>query len=109
MGIVKGNVPGFYVFSAPWETTSSLLANINTLEGYNLSLPAAYRGSNYIYAISITPSGSASLVTFDSSINPPPTYPATTGTPLVSTACTPKTPSSILVTGGVNGAVIRSG
>ena len=33
------------------EATSSLLANINTLEGYNLLLPAAYRGSNYIYAI----------------------------------------------------------
>src|SRR5664280_2883618 len=41
-GIVKANAPGFYVFSAPWETTSSLLANINKLEGYNLSLPASY-------------------------------------------------------------------
>src|ERR1035441_8932733 len=33
-GIVKANAPGFYVFSAPWETTRSLLANFNRLEGY---------------------------------------------------------------------------
>ena len=65
-GIVKANVPGFYVFSAPWETTSSLLANINRQEGYNLTLPASYAGPNYVYAISITPSGSASLVTYNS-------------------------------------------
>ena len=35
--IVKANAPGFYVFSAPWETISALMANINKLEGYNLS------------------------------------------------------------------------
>ena len=45
---------------------SSLLANINQQEGYNLTLPASYAGPNFIYAISITPSGSASLVTYDS-------------------------------------------
>src|ERR1039458_7390293 len=54
-GIVKANMPGFYVFSAPWETTRALLANINKLEGYNLSLPASYISPNYIYAISIAP------------------------------------------------------
>ncbi len=36
-----GKLPGFYVFSAPWETISVLLANINKLEGYNLTLPAS--------------------------------------------------------------------
>jgi len=56
--LVKAN--GFYVFSAPWETTSALMANINKLEGYNLTLPASYAGPNIIYAISITPSKSAS-------------------------------------------------
>ena len=35
--IIKANVPGFYVFSAPWETISGLLANINRLQGFNLS------------------------------------------------------------------------
>ena len=107
-GIITANVPGFYVFSAPWETTSALLANVNKLEGYNLTLPAAYKGSNSIYAISITPSGSASLSTFNSNVNPSSTYPVLPS-PVVSAACTTRTPSSIQVTGGVNGAVIPSG
>ena len=109
-GIVKANVPGFYVFSAPWETTSSLLASINSLEGYNLSLPASYISPNYIYAISIAPSGSASLVTYNSYLTPPSTYPVLP--PLVSTPCnTPQTQAffSRTVTGGIDGAVIPAG
>ena len=109
-GIVKANAPGFYVFSAPWETTSSLLANINKLEGYNLSLPASYISPNYIYAISIAPSGSASLVTYNSYLTPPSTYPVLP--PLVSTSCnTPQTQASFsrTVTGGIDGAVIPAG
>ena len=77
-GIIQADVPGFYVFSAPWETTSDLLTNINPLEGYQLTLPAGYQGPNYIYAISIPPSappGNASLVTYNSNLNPPSTYP----------------------------------
>ena len=31
--IINANVPGFYVFSAPWETISALMANINKLKG----------------------------------------------------------------------------
>jgi hypothetical protein len=73
-GIIKANEPGYYVFSAPWETISGLLININKLQGFNLTLPASYMGPNYIYAISITQSGVASLVTFDSKLNPPSTY-----------------------------------
>ena len=99
-GIVTANVPGFYVFSAPWETTSNLLANINALESYNLTLPASHQGPNNIYAISIAPSGSASLVTFNSNLNPPSTYPVLPPPGLVSTPCTAQTPSSITVTGG---------
>jgi len=54
----------FVCFSAPWETTSSLLARINQLKSYNLALPASYQGANAIYVISIAPSGtSASLTT----------------------------------------------
>jgi hypothetical protein len=108
-GIVKANVLGFYVFSAPWETTRALLANINKLEGYNLSLPASYRGPNYIYAISIAPPGSASLVTYNSNLNPPSTYPTLPPPPLVSTPCTAQAPFSITVTGGKGGAVIPAG
>src|SRR5262249_197174 len=61
-GIVTANLPGFYVFSAPWETVSALMGNINQLNNYNLAVPASYGGPNLIYAIAITPSGSASLV-----------------------------------------------
>jgi hypothetical protein len=109
-GIVKANAPGFYVFSAPWETTRSLLANFNRLEGYNLSLPASYISPNYIYAISIAPSGSASLIIYNSYLTPPSTYPVLP--PLVSTPCnTPQTQAffSRTVTGGIDGAVIPAG
>src|SRR5664279_3564320 len=110
--IVKANTPGFYVFSAPWETISSLLANINKLEGYNLSLPASYISPNYIYAISIAPSGSASLVTYNSYLTPPSTYPVLPPPPLVSTPCnTAQTQAffSRTVNGGIDGAVIPAG
>ena len=74
-GIIAVNTPGFYVFSAPWETISALMANINTQQGYNLNLPASFQGPNLVYAISITPKGSARLVTYNSNLNPPSTYP----------------------------------
>jgi hypothetical protein len=73
--IVSANAPGYYVFSAPWETAHSMLANFNAAEQYNLSIPSNYQGPNYIYAISITPSGSGSLTTYNSSLNPPSTLP----------------------------------
>jgi hypothetical protein len=108
-GIVTANAPGFYVFSAPWETTSSMLANFNKLQGYKLAIPARYKGPNAIYAISITPAGSASLAIFNSNVIPPPTYPVLPAPALVSASCKSNTPSSITVTGGVNGAVVPAG
>jgi hypothetical protein len=106
--ILKKDPPGFYVFSAPWETVSTLMANINQREGYNLTLPASYISPNFIYAISVSPSGSASLVTYDSHITPPATYPVLSPPP-ASAACTAQTHFSITVTGGQNGAVIPAG
>jgi hypothetical protein len=41
-GIINKKSPGYYVFSAPWETISALLTRINTLYGYNLNLPTTY-------------------------------------------------------------------
>ncbi|MGA2833576.1 MAG: hypothetical protein ABSE55_10955 [Terracidiphilus sp.] len=108
-GIINAGVQGYYVFSAPWETTRSLLANINTFERYSLNLPWDYRGPNFIYAISIPPSGTASLATYNSSVNPPNTYPVLPPPALVSAACTTNVPPSITVTGGVNGAQIPAG
>lgn len=100
-GIVQADLPGFYVFSAPWQTTNALLTSINTLEGYNLSLPASYQGPNYIYAVSIAPSErKATLVTYNSHADPPSTYPELRASALVSTPCA--TPAfSIAVTPGV--------
>jgi hypothetical protein len=107
--IVKANAVGFYVFSAPWETISSLLTNINQQEGYGLALPSAYAGPNYIYAISITPAGSASLVTYNSKVNPLSTYPVLPAPPIVAAPCTEQTHFNIRVTGGQGGAVIPAG
>jgi hypothetical protein len=106
-GIIAANVPGSYVFSAPWETTYSLLARINQLKGYNLTLPASYQGANAIYLLSITPSRSASLVTYNSNANPSSTYPTLPQVP--TSACTQQTPFNITVTGGLGGAVIPAG
>ncbi len=104
-GIINANVPGFYVFSAPWGTIRALMANINKLEGYNLKLPATYRGPNYVYAISIVPSGAARLVTYNSNLNPPSTYPVLPSL-AVGASCTAQTPFSITVTAGSAGAKI---
>jgi len=77
-GIINNNIPGFYVFSAPWKTTKDLLTEINIRYGGNkLNIPTTYMGSNYVYAVSISipPPGSASLVTYNSNLTPPSTYP----------------------------------
>ncbi|MBS1229313.1 MAG: hypothetical protein H6R17_2590 [Proteobacteria bacterium] len=96
--IVKTKAPGFHVFSAPWETISALLSSINTRQGYQLALPARYTGPNAVHAISITPSGAASLITYDSALSPPASYPALPPPPLGNTACTVLTPSPFAIT-----------
>ena len=97
--IVKTTPQGFYVFSAPWETTSALLAKINALESYHLNLPKSYGGANVIYVISITPTGTASLATYNSNVVPPATYPVLPSSGLVSAACTVHSPSQPAVIG----------
>lgn len=80
---------------------------INNLYGYNLNLPTTYMGPNYIYAISIPSSGSASLVTYNSNLNPPAAYPVLPS-PVASTSCTYTQQAyfNTARTGGANGAVI---
>jgi hypothetical protein len=73
--VISADAPGFYVFSAPWETISALMADINNTQGYGLSLPVGYEGPNYVYAISITPSGNVSLTTYNANLSPSATYP----------------------------------
>jgi hypothetical protein len=106
--ILNANAPGFYVFSAPWETVGSLLAKINNLKSYNLNVPTSYQGPNYIYAISVTPSGSSSLVTYNSGVQPSSAYPVLPA-PVPSSACTEQVAFSITVTEGSSGAVIPPG
>jgi len=106
--IINANVPGFHVFSAPWETTRDLLESITTTKGYALNLPTTYRGPNVVYVISITPSGKAGLATFDSKLNPPATYPVLPS-PVAGCPCTQQTYFSYTRTGGVNGVVIPPG
>jgi len=86
-GIVKAKASGFHVFSAPWATTSAMLTNLNKLLGASLKLPTAYAGPNQVVAVSITPSGSASLTTFDAPLSPAASAPVLPAA-LPQTACT---------------------
>lgn len=107
-GILELKVPGFYVFSAPWETVSVLLAATNQKGGFKLSLPTAYAGSNTVYAITVTPAGGANLTTYASNLNPPDVYPALPAA-VSTTSCTAQTAFSITANDGVNGAKIPVG
>lgn len=98
-GIIHAQVPGFYVFSAPWETTIAMLESIKRTEGYDLSLPQAYEGGNLVYAISISPSVGARFLTYDSRLSPPSTYPVLP-TPVSSAPCVGQAPFTITRTGG---------
>jgi hypothetical protein len=107
--IIDAQVPGDYVFSAPRETTSALLANVNNAKGYGLSLPTTFMGSNHVYAISIAPSGAVNFSTLDSRLNPSAGYP-------VLPSCVPsagcgsqQAPFSIARTGGIDGAAVPPG
>jgi len=106
-GIINENVPGYYVFFAPWETTSALMENINQQHGYCLDIPTSYMGSNHVYVISIAPSGDTSLITYDSNLQPPSTYPELP-LPVATAPCTyaQQPHFSTSRTDGVDGVVI---
>ncbi len=76
--IVKAPPPnaGYHVFSGPWQTISALMTYLNVSQGYGLDIPRTYKGPNIVYAISISPSGVASLATYDSDLHPSAAYPA---------------------------------
>ena len=105
--IIDNKTAGYHVFSAPWETIRDLLTNTNTRNGYNLNLPSKYMGPNYVYVISIPLSGSARLVTYNSNLNPPTTYPQPPS-PVPSAACTHSLQSEFRATrtGGVDGVTV---
>ena len=105
--ILQNNVPGFYIFSAPWETAAALMTNINKLGTYGLAVPADYAGPNYIYAISIA-SGGASLITYNSNLTPSSAYPVLPPLSNFQEPCN-ATHFNIAVTAGADGAVLPSG
>jgi hypothetical protein len=107
-GIIAINAPGFYVFSAPWETISALMTNINSQQSYNLNIPASFQGANLVYAISITPLGSARLVTYNSNLNPPSTYPVLPA-PLTAASCPGLTTTPKLFNIAATAGVITAG
>ena len=78
------------------------MTNINKQLGYNLTLPKSYSGPNHVYAISIPSSGNARLVTYNSNLTPPSTYPVLPA-PVASASCTAQAPFTIKATGGTNG------
>ena len=110
--LLQSGTPGFYVFAAPWETIRSLMANLNQLQGYNFALPTGYAGPGAVYAFAIAPSGKASLVTYNSPIDPPSAYPQLPPGGIIPAACLPQqtnTTFQLQVTGGVGGAVVPAG
>jgi hypothetical protein len=109
-GIIEGQTPGYYVFSAPWETIKALLTTINTQYDYELDLPSEYMGSNYVYAISIPSTGTVSLRTYNSGLNPPDNYPVLPS-PVENAACSHSLQHYFrgVLVGGVDGVVIPSG
>jgi hypothetical protein len=84
--IVNSKAIGYHVFSAPWETVSAMLANINKIYGSSLPIPTGYAGPNLVYAVSIAPTGSASLTTYNANLSPAITAPVLP-TPLPQAAC----------------------
>ena len=106
-GIIDEDIPGFYVFSAPWETSSVLMDKINRYHGYALDIPTNYRGPNLVYVITISPDGNARLITYDSNLKPPSTYPELPS-PVVKALCpnSQQPHSNIFLEGGVDGIVV---
>lgn len=83
------------------------MARVNQHEAYSLTLPTSYVSPNMIYAIAITPWGSVSLVTYNSKVDPPSTYPVLSPPP--PNAKCMQTYFNIPVVGGQGGAVIPAG
>ncbi len=103
-GVVTAKAPGYYVFSAPWETVSAMMRGLNEAGGYGLSLPSAYVSPDYVYAIPITSSGTAKLVTYNADLHPTSEYPALPAGKIASARCTGT--YSVSVVGGELGATI---
>jgi hypothetical protein len=106
--ILHARLPGFFVLSAPWETTSALLAGIVDAESYSLHAPTAYAGPNAVFAISVSPAGRAELTRYDAPLDPIASYPALPE-PIPPAACDQQPPFAIQRAAGVDGAAVPVG
>jgi hypothetical protein len=106
-GIISARSSGYYVFSAPWETISSLLASLKISNGYKFEPPTVYAGPNVVYALTLSAAGAVQLLTLDSQLHPPASYPVLPA-PVAGAACTHEYQPSFSTTrsAGVSGAVI---
>jgi hypothetical protein len=110
--LITANSSGFYVFAAPWETVTAMMAWLNRTKRYELTLPTTYEDPNRIYAISIAPSGLPIMVTYDTKIDPPSSYPVLPAGGIVQSACLPATTHTefhVEIIGGADGAVTPAG
>lgn len=110
--IIDKNISGYYVFSAPWETTIALLENINQDKEYNLNIPVGYEGSNHVYTISIAPSSKVSFVNYNSNLEPSSEYPELPSPVVSNNQCTytvEEPLQTITLENGVDGVVVPSG
>lgn len=110
--LITANSSGFFVFAAPWETVIKMMTGITRTNGSPLTPPTTYLGPNYVYAVTITPVGVASLITYNSNIDPPASYPTLPAGGIVESTCLPaltNTTFHVQFTGGVDGAVVPAG
>lgn len=103
-GIITANVPGFYLFSAPWVTIHALMSDLSHSQAYGLVVPSTYSAPDDVYAISIN-SGTAQLLTYHASLKPSAAYPSLPPLSNVRGPCT-ATKFQHVVTVGVNGATL---
>ncbi|ABF40114.1 hypothetical protein Acid345_1111 [Candidatus Koribacter versatilis Ellin345] len=102
--LITAKSPGYFVFSAPWDTVSAMMSNINASEGFGLALPSSYGGPDHVYAISIAPSGTAALVGYNADLHPGTSYPALPAGKIASARC--QGTYSVSAVGGAGGAVV---
>ena len=106
--ILTANVPGDYVFSAPWKTIRSVMTAVNQLGGFHLALPSEYAGPNIVYAISVSSPRNAALLVYNSRLPSISFYPYLPPLANVHQAC-PAPTINIQVNVGVGGAVLPPG
>jgi hypothetical protein len=105
--IISSNRSGYFVLSAPWETVSALLAELNHRYGDALEVPLRFQGSNLVYALTLPAAGGPRLTTFASAAAPEAAYPVLPApVPILASTSTRQAAFSTSRSGGVAGALV---